>query len=280
MNTDSNEILIMTATINVGNTPHVQIRDDQERLFQYLCSLVAWIKLTKIKTIVFCENSSTSYDFSEICKFAEDNGKKLEILILDANQKSFRQGKGYGEGKILEYAINNSQYLKNETNFYKITGRLFVSGFDEVQETHATLQNVFKAPAWIEERENIKDPNPARLMLRLLKRRIITLQTRGWQNFNQPKNNVFTVFYKSNVEFFRERLMHSYKRVNDKYGYCLEHAYHDDLRGCFKTFSTEFKIVGRSGTHGQLIDGLDYPSEIKEQVRQLINLNQSVKSAY
>lgn len=62
----SNEALLMTATINVKNTPDVTIKNQEERLLEYLCSLIAWIKLTHINKIVFCENSNTSYDFSTL----------------------------------------------------------------------------------------------------------------------------------------------------------------------------------------------------------------------
>lgn len=79
----SNEVLLMTATINVGNTPLVAIKNDKERLLQYLYSLIAWIKLTSINTIVFCENSNTSYDFLKISEFAKNEGKALEVLVFD-----------------------------------------------------------------------------------------------------------------------------------------------------------------------------------------------------
>lgn len=71
--------------------------------------MIAWIKLTSINTIVFCENSNTSYDFVKISELAKNEGKTLEVLVFDGNQGSYQYGKGYGEGRIIEDAINNSK---------------------------------------------------------------------------------------------------------------------------------------------------------------------------
>ncbi len=40
--------------------------------------------------------------------------------------------KGYGEGEIISYALNNSKYLKNSESFYKLTGGLTVENINDV----------------------------------------------------------------------------------------------------------------------------------------------------
>jgi hypothetical protein len=266
----TNEVLLITAAINVESSTHVAIRDKRERLLQYLTSLVAWIKLSDISTIVFCENTNTNYDFSAITEFARKEGKTLEVLIFEGNQKAQKYGKGYGEGKIVEYAIKNSLYLKNNVNFYKITGRLFIPEFDQIQAAHAILPNVFQIPAFPPENDPWIDYVPPksenlsqhlRAALRYLYVYFGRGRGRGPHHLNQ---HVSTVFYKSNVSFFKKNLMNSYKRVNDYKSYVLEHTYYEDLiRQNFSPFLMNYTIVGRSGFSGSLYCGKDYPEDIK-----------------
>jgi hypothetical protein len=264
----SNEVLVVTATINVGRTPFVEIKSDQERLFQYLCSLIAWIKLTSIDTIVFCENSNTSYDFGKIIEFAKNEGKNLEVLVFNGNQKSQQHGKGYGEGRIIKYALSKSKKLNDNVNFYKITGRLFVLNFEMIRQVYTEFPNVFKIPAWVVTNEfnNINNDS----VIEGLKSRIRAIKTRGLirglRSYPNPNNNVYTVFYKANVKFFKNNLLNSYKRIHDNWGYCMECAYYDDLLKRERDFSLllmECQIVGRSGSNGNLLTGLDYTDDIK-----------------
>lgn len=224
----SAEVLLMTATIKAGSTPYVAIRDEKERLLQYLCSLSAWLKLTSINTIIFCENSNTFYDFSKIIEFANNEGKVLELLIFDGNQKAQKKGKGYGEGKIIEFALTNSRNLNQNVNFYKITGRLFVLNFEQIRQMHTDFPNVFKVPC-SNKRDNTDGISSFRLTLRFIKRYLISLKAKGGRGLYDPNNAACTTFYKSNVDFFQKNLINSYKRVDDKWNYCLEHAYYDNL---------------------------------------------------
>jgi hypothetical protein len=121
----SKDALIMTAAINPGATPYVKMSDPEERLFQYLCSLVSWIQFSNISPIIFCENTGYHYDYSEIIQMAKNFNKHLEILLFVGNNESYKYGKGWGEGKIIEYAFKNSKVLHQQNRFYKITGQYF-----------------------------------------------------------------------------------------------------------------------------------------------------------
>lgn len=255
----------MTATINVGTTPFVKIKSETERLFEYLCSLIAWIKLTNIKTIVFCENSNISYDFRPIIELAQNEGKKLEVLVFDGNNEAHQYGKGYGEGKIIEYAINNSKFLNDDVDFYKITGRIFVQNFSLIQQVHAGSYNVFKEPKRAIKIDNfILLTRDFGLIISYCIGYLVFLKARGWKGPFNPFANISTVFYKSKVRFFKKYLLNSYKKVNDKRLYTLECAYYYDLlKSDFRPFLTDYELVGRSGASGMLISGLDYTDEIK-----------------
>lgn len=270
---DSNEILLITATIDAEKTPYVAINNTQERLFEYLCSLIAWIKLTSIKTIVFCENSNTDYDFGNVIELARSQEKNLEILIFN-ERSSQKYGKGYGEGKILEFAMTNSKYLnKNSINFYKITGRGFIKNFEEIRKLHIDKPNIFNAPGF-----NLKSYYDSSSFNKLGYRFIFEVKfALKTQRFHDPRHTVATRFYKSNVNFFKENLLNSYKKVYDKWGYYLEHTYYDSLRGkSFSSFLIEPQIVGRCGTSAVLLNGGDYTDEIKSLAKVYLSMNKTV----
>ena len=265
----SDEVLLITASVDIKNTPFVTIRDSRERLLQYLMGIIAWIKLSKINTIVFCENSNTSYDFSKIIEFAKSEGKTLEVLVFSGNEGSQKYGKGYGYGKIVEYAIKNSAYLNDDVNFYLISGRLFIPEFDKIQELHADSPNVFKIPAFSPDKDpwaNIDQPEPKNLAQRIragLRFLYVFLGRGRGRGPHGYENHVCLVFFKSNVKFFKKNLIRSYKRVNDSKSYALEHTFYEDLTNKqFDPFLTSYTFMGRSGSTGKTYDD-DYPEMIR-----------------
>lgn len=271
----THEALLMTATISPQNVPSLKITDSQERLQQYLQAIVAWIKLSSISTIVFCENSNASYDFSKIVNFAKQEGKTLEVLQFQGNQNASKYGKGYGEGLIIKHAINNSKYLDSMTNLYKITGRLFVPEFDKIQQLHSQISNAFKIPAWqatdaswIDTSKWGADEKASKLKLNL--RFLKTYFAKGFRPPHNYNRHVSTIFFKTNVNFYKQNLLNTYKRINDNIYYCLEHAFYEDLiKKDFTPFILNYTLMGRSGGHGKVLDH-DYPDEIKTLARTFI----------
>jgi hypothetical protein len=55
------------------------------------------------------------------------------------------RGKGYGEGALIEFAIENSEFLKNVDNFFKCTGKIYCRNFDEIlyMIQQNNIQNIF-----------------------------------------------------------------------------------------------------------------------------------------
>ena len=53
--------------------------------------------------------------------------KEFEWISFQGNTtKTQEKGKGYGEGEIIEYAINHSQLLAKSKMLMKLTGRFYV----------------------------------------------------------------------------------------------------------------------------------------------------------
>ena len=124
--------LLLTGTIKPNGMIFTAIQDLEVRRNHYIDSIQFWLKKTKIP-IVFVENSNvnlSSYFSNEI-----SNGK-LEILAFQGNDFDRRLGKGFGELNCVEYACENSIFLKNSEFIFKVTGRYKVLNFQVFLETY------------------------------------------------------------------------------------------------------------------------------------------------
>ncbi len=121
MNTQD-PVILLTACINPCGMSSTKLQDTKIRLEQYKQALSFYLSETPYK-ILFAEN--TSYDFNDDFSFYINNGR-LEYLTFSGNNYDPFLGKGYGEAQIIEYAMNNSLFLKNTSVIIKITGRIIV----------------------------------------------------------------------------------------------------------------------------------------------------------
>ena len=202
--------IILTATIEPKQTPFVKIRDPKTRLLDYICSIISWLKYSSVKELIFCDNSGAILDWSCINEMANILGKKIEWLSFEGNSLSQILGKGWGEGEILDYVIQNSQVLKNHSHFYKTTGRIFVPSFDHINNM-------------------TKEDNAFWLL---------------------TNNQLETLFFKCSVSFFQETLQKIYQKSNDRMGVYLTHLYYNSDALNHKSVLGFPKFIGRSATHG------------------------------
>ena len=71
--------------------------------------------------MVFCNNSG-----KDISDELNENSGRIEFLSFYGNDYEKSLGKGYGEARIIEYALQNSSFIKNAKTIIKITGKLKV----------------------------------------------------------------------------------------------------------------------------------------------------------
>lgn len=130
-----NIVLLLTACVNPGNVPYVARRDPDKRLNDYINSLKYWLHLPSIMNIVFCENSG--FDLSDIQEAIRINNpyhKKVEALSFYGQPVHPEYGKGYGEMKIINYALEHSNIIKESNIVLKVTGRLIVANAAAISE--------------------------------------------------------------------------------------------------------------------------------------------------
>ena len=198
-----------------SNVFKLALKDEEARLQQYLESINYFICETKVKKIVFCDNSNYAKNES-IMEKARKYGKEFEWLSFQGDTaKTLTQGKGYGEGEIIDYVLDYSQIIKDCDSFIKVTGRLKV--------------------------KNI--------------RMFFALLSHKYSYFVVSEDYVDTRCYMANISIFKDVLREAYKNVNDPAGYYLEHAYYDVIAGKsdkFKSLPFYANIEGMSGSSGKI----------------------------
>lgn len=118
----------MTACIAPKGMGNTILQNPNIRKSQYLEAIDFYLKETEYN-IVFCENTGTNI-FDEIqskVKFS-----RLEYITFNGNDYDKQRGKGYGEAKIIQYAIRNSKYLQRCNSIIKITGRVKILNMNEL----------------------------------------------------------------------------------------------------------------------------------------------------
>ena len=118
MNNYTNQLIILlTGTINPNSFSNITIKDPRIRRQQYLDAIDFYIKKTKFK-IVFAENSG---DILEKFPIQPD---RIEYLTFKSKPIEPDRGIGYKELELIDFAFQNSNFLKNTRSVVKITGRL------------------------------------------------------------------------------------------------------------------------------------------------------------
>lgn len=128
-------VILLTACIHPNGMSFTQLTSSDERMKQYINALNFYIQNTSLP-IVFVENTNT--DISD--KFKQEiQSDRLEVLTFSGNDNKQR-GKGYGEAKIIKYALDNSRLLSSNINcIIKITGRLIVKNLNVLINVHKWL---------------------------------------------------------------------------------------------------------------------------------------------
>lgn len=185
--------VLITSAINVSANKTI-LSDADQRLSKTIAAIKHWQQIPLVNTVIVCDGSG--FDLSEHISTPGDRGTQApcEFLSFHNDQAKVRAlGKGYGEGEIVKFALENSSALRDSHRFAKCTAKLWLSNFPACV-SHFRSRAAFDYGGRF-------DP--------------VYLDTR---------------FYLTETEFFRAHLMNAYLNVDEDRGYNLEHAYKDALR--------------------------------------------------
>ena len=129
-------ILLMTATITPLNAPVLTRTNPVDRLHDYQGALDSYLDLIDrpLDKIVFVENSDS--DVTTLREMAERRNLsgRVEFLCNYGQHAYCELGRPYGEMKLLDYAMANSEAIRDageDAIVWKITGRYIIKNLGE-----------------------------------------------------------------------------------------------------------------------------------------------------
>lgn len=205
-------VILLTACVNPNGMSFTKLQNSEERKRQYIEALHFYLENTSCR-VIFVENTNT--DFSQLFQQYIYNGQ-LEYLTFDGNAYPRELGKGFGEGKIIEYAILHSRFFAECTYVVKITGRLIVLNIKSIINS---------------------------VTLKLTKKCV---------RFNFSDTSIYSMCFVCPKEWLRDCAEHKFAQINDTNNIFMEHVLFNHLVESHSYLVVPFlnppQINGVSGT--------------------------------
>ena len=147
--------VLLTSCVYISDHA-VKLTDPTDRINYTLESIEKWLRIAPEIRLVICDNSGFNFSPTVKDKFPHADIECLHF-VADKNLVQYH-GKGYGEGEIIKYALQESNYLKQADFFAKCTAKLWVENFKECIDEwngnflcRGTFSNVFsfKKTCWV-----------------------------------------------------------------------------------------------------------------------------------
>lgn len=144
-------LLLMTWTVSpnnwILNQGYSKTIKAEERLIQYISTILYYLSIWNIDGIVFIDNSNYSID-EKILKSIEEAAyflwKEIEFLPFQWNtENQLKYTYWYWEFETLEHMQKKSSLYKKADWIYKVTGRYKIYNISELIEKSEALDNLF-----------------------------------------------------------------------------------------------------------------------------------------
>lgn len=222
------DIPLLVTSCAYPDAPFTALQSSKDRIAHTVSAVRQLRAAYPLLQIVICDGSD--YDFAPHFA-ASDERDNLEILhFRNDAERSWKYGKGYGEGEIINYALAHSESFANARDFMKLTGKMFVKNLPR-------LLAGYRGPCSFAVQPN-------------------------WRNLSV--NSVDTRFWICSVKLYRSAFSDVHKAVRDRDGYFLEHAMAAQMvksrmalgPACFRT---EPILTGMSGSLGKQLPPRNWP---------------------
>lgn len=141
----SSTVLITTANKPPKNVPFLEMTNYAARFITAKASVFFWAA-HGVKKIVICDATGGELLTGADLVLLEQMDVNVEqISYIQNDDLVIAKGKGYGEGLLIEFALRNSKFLGEESNFFKCTGKVYCRNFESVFELikQNNIQNIF-----------------------------------------------------------------------------------------------------------------------------------------
>jgi hypothetical protein len=138
-------ILITTAAKPPEGVFVLEMTNISKRIISTKAAVFFWSALGVKKIVIADATGHTLLDNSEVLMLNQMEVEIEQIHYLQDNDLVIKKGKGYGEGHLINFALQNSSYLSKVDNFFKCTGKVYCRNFLEIHNIvkHNNIQNIF-----------------------------------------------------------------------------------------------------------------------------------------
>jgi hypothetical protein len=229
--------ILLTSCVFVSDHS-VSLKDKNARIKYTIESVEKWLNISRDLHLVICDGSN--FDFSEIVR-EKFPGANIECIFFENNKEQVRlHGKGYGEGEIINYALQNSASLRDSEFFAKCTSKLWVENFLDCLKL---WNGNFLCKAYFSH--------------------VFSLRKTQFEY-------VDTRFYLVSKSFYLKYLATAYFNVGGEQGLSLEHCFRDIIQKehfskvMFNVPPVICGVAGGSGTY--------YKNNLKRRIKEVIRL--------
>ena len=141
----NNLVLITTATKPPEGVFVLGMTNVAKRIITAKAAVFFWSALGVKKIVIADASGQTLLDDSEVLMLNQMDVEIEQIHYLQDNDLVVRKGKGYGEGALIKFALQNSKFLQSANNFFKCTGKVYCRNFLEIFNMiqQNNIQNIF-----------------------------------------------------------------------------------------------------------------------------------------
>ncbi|GHU29745.1 hypothetical protein AGMMS50256_15280 [Betaproteobacteria bacterium] len=176
-------VLITAAIRPPDKMPYLKMKDATSRLIATKMALFFWATQGVRNLVIADATDSRVLNEEEMALLRQMRVNVEQIHFAQDEAQVSLLGKGYAEGKLIEFALENSRLLAQEEYFFKCTGKIFCRNFQNIIALiqHHKLHGLF------------------------------------WQLYHLGKLCTFldTRFYYTSATFFKENLAAGYALSND-----------------------------------------------------------------
>jgi hypothetical protein len=138
-------VLITTATMPPQGVHMLEMTNISKRKITAKAAVFFWAALGVNKIVIADATGQTLLDDKEILELNQMSVEVEQIFYLQNKELVINKGKGYGEGALIKFALQNSKFLMNANNFFKCTGKVYCRNFLEIVDMieKNAIQNIF-----------------------------------------------------------------------------------------------------------------------------------------
>jgi len=141
----SSLVLITTASRPPAGVYVLEMTHEAKRKITAKGAVFFWAALGVKKIVIADATGQTLLDDSDVHMLKQMDVEVEQVYYLQDNSLVIQKGKGYGEGALIQFALQNSRFLKEADHFFKCTGKVYCRNFLQIFKMieQNNIQNIF-----------------------------------------------------------------------------------------------------------------------------------------